>query len=69
MNYPIHLNRELTLGTNDALFRVSLQTLLAHMNIGFCFTFLPFMQKNTATVWANYPTKYKSSQVSKEYKQ
>ena len=58
MKYPIHLNRELTLGTNDALLRVSLQMLLADMQVeDVHFTFLPFMQKITATAQANYPTK------------
>lgn len=57
VNYPIHLNRELTLGTNDTLLRVSLQMVLAHIHVDVHFTFLPFMQKITAPPQANYATK------------
>lgn len=39
MNYPIHLNRELTPGTNGALLRVRLQMLLAHVRVGVHSTF------------------------------
>lgn len=60
MSYPIHLNGEVTPGTN-ALLRV--QMLLAHVSIGVHFT---FPQKNDCN-WTDYLTNYQNCQVSKKH--
>lgn len=63
VNYPIHLNRKLTPGTNDAFLRV--QMLLAHVSVGVHST---FPQKITATAWTDYLTNYQNCQVRKNMK-